>query len=175
MAKENFDQAFAFTIGIEKGYVNNPRDRGGPTKYGVTQATLSKWIRRPASIDDVKNLKLDTAHEIFKAWYWDAMSLDGVKGPIDACMFDIGIVSGISIPPKFAQSICNAHGSHLIEDGHLGPKSLEAINAMDTAVFIRDFSVKTENRFRAIVAHRPSQMVFLKGWLNRAHRLLQLI
>lgn len=173
---KNFDFAFQFTIGNEGKYSNHPRDRGGPTKYGITQADLSQWLEKPASIQDVKDMSLETAKAIYSAHYWNSLGLDHVHDSgVATCMFDIGVVCGISIPPKFAQSICNAHGAGLVQDGHLGPLSFAAINFLTPAVFIRDFSVKTESRFRGIVARNPSQGVFLKGWLARSHRLLTLI
>ena len=41
MAAGNFDDCLKFTLQFEGGFVNNPKDPGGPTNLGVTQATLS--------------------------------------------------------------------------------------------------------------------------------------
>ena len=41
----------------EGGYVNHPADKGGPTNFGITQDTLSRYIGRQALISDVKNLQ----------------------------------------------------------------------------------------------------------------------
>lgn len=48
----------------EGGYVNHPNDRGGPTKYGVTQKTLSRYYGYQASIEDVK-ISTNRSHMIF--------------------------------------------------------------------------------------------------------------
>ena len=50
----------------EGGYVNHPNDRGGPTKYGVTHKTLSRYLKREASIEDVKHMTEETAYEIYE-------------------------------------------------------------------------------------------------------------
>ncbi len=37
-------------------YTNHPKDRGGPTKYGITRATLSAWRGVSVTAKDVKAL-----------------------------------------------------------------------------------------------------------------------
>lgn len=173
----NFDFAFEFTVGNEGGYSNHPADRGGPTKFGITQKTLSLHFGRSASVGEVKGLSIDVAKSIYEKNYWFPMSLDELAGDaIPACIFDIGVVMGIGVAPKLAQRACNACGhSSLIVDGHMGPKTISAINDLDEAPFIKVFSSLIEARFRAIVSAHPTQKVFLNGWVNRAHRLLTLI
>ncbi len=174
--KTNFDLAFQFLLPNEGGYTNDKFDSGGPTNFGITQHDLSVYMGHPASVQDVKDMKIDTAAAIYKRSYWDSLGLDGVvNSGVATCMFDIGVVRGIGVPPKYAQNICNNHGALLAVDGHIGPKTLGAINALSPAVFIRDFSAMTEQGFRAIAARNPTQNKFLRGWVNRAHRLLTLI
>jgi lysozyme family protein len=170
-----FENAFAYTVGNEGSYSNDAHDSGGPTKFGITQHDLSVYFGRPASVQEVKDMGLDVAREIYEKRYWKPLACDQMPESIACCMFDIGVVRGIGVPPKYAQNICNNHGAHLAVDGHLGPLSVAAINEIEPAAFIRDFSAMAEAGFRAIVAARPSQHVFLKGWVNRARRLLTLI
>jgi len=174
--KSAFDQALDYTFANEGGFSNDKFDHGGATKFGITISELARWRKRSVSVAEVAALQADEAKAIYRAWYWDALDLDGVVHTGEQiCMFDIGVVMGIGIPPKFAQKICNNHGSHLAVDGHIGPLTLAAINALDEPVYIRDFSSMTEARFRGIVANNHTQAKFLKGWLNRAHRLLTLM
>jgi len=176
MEKTAFEKGLDYTFANEGGFSNDKADRGGATKFGITIGDLSKWRRRAVSIQEVRDLSADEAKAIYKAWYWDTLSLDQVRSEgVAICMFDIGVVRGIGVPPKYAQQICNSHGANLVVDGHVGPKTLLAVNALDPALFIRDFASKTKAGFYAIVAGRPSQIVFLKGWINRANRLLTLI
>lgn len=173
--KSAFEQALDYTFANEGGFSNDKFDHGGATKFGITIAELSRWRKKPVSVADVANMQVQEAMAIYKAWYWDSMDLDEIVHTGEQMsMFDIGVVMGIGIPPKFAQQICNAHGGNLVLDGHIGPKTIAGINSVVEAVFIRDFSSKTEARFRGIVAANGTQAKFLKGWLNRAHRLLTL-
>lgn len=173
--KSAFLQALDYTFANEGGFSNDKFDHGGATKFGITRAELGRWRKKNVSVADVAAMQAQEAMNIYKAWYWDSMDLDEVVHTGEQmCLFDIGVVMGIGIPPKFSQQICNDHGSHLTVDGHIGPLTLAEINKMIETVFIRDFSTKTEERFRGIAAANHSQVKFLKGWLNRAHRLLTL-
>ena len=58
-----FDQAFAIVIGEEGGYVNDPNDPGGETKYGIAKNSHPNV--------DIANLTLDQAKAIYKTEYWD--------------------------------------------------------------------------------------------------------
>lgn len=171
-----FDDAFSYTVGNEGGYTNDKNDSAGPTNWGITIHDLSVYLGRPASIQEVKDMTQETAKVIYSKNYWLPLDCDKLSStPVAECMFDIGVVRGIGVPPKYAQEICNNHGANLLLDGHIGPLTLDAINALDPGAFIRDFSTMTEAGFRAIVAGHPSQGVFLKGWVSRARRLLTLI
>jgi lysozyme family protein len=44
MAASNFDKCFKFILQFEGGFTNDPKDPGGPTNLGITQATLSAFI-----------------------------------------------------------------------------------------------------------------------------------
>lgn len=58
----NFEAAFQIVVGIEGGYVNNPADPGGETKYGLS--------KRANPDLDIANLTLDQAHAIYRTKYW---------------------------------------------------------------------------------------------------------
>ncbi len=172
----NFDDAFKYTVGNEGGYTNDKYDSGGPTNWGITQHDYAVFKGRPVSAADVKAMPISDAKTIYAKSYWLPVAADKlINSGVATCMFDIGVVRGIGVPPKYAQQICVNHGIALTQDGHLGPISIAAINSLDPATFIRDFSHMAENGFRSIAARRPTQNKFLRGWVNRARRLLTLI
>ncbi len=173
---DNLDRALKFTFVNEGGYSDEPADHGGATsQYGVTQEELARWRHHPVTKNDVRNMTAAEATAIYDSWYWKPLGCDKiVSSGVATCMFDIGVVRGIGVPPKYAQVICNNHGASLVVDGHIGPKSLAAINSLAPATFIHDFAARAEQGFRSIVDGNPSQHVFLKGWVARAKRLLTL-
>lgn len=177
-----FEQAFEYTVGNEGSYSNDKYDSGGPTKFGITIGDLSRWMGRPATTQEVKDMPLETARAIYEARYWKPLGCPGMKNTAMAiCMFDIGVVRGIGVPPKYAQEVCNewltqANMKLLTVDGHIGPVSLDIMNrVVSPKFFVQRFSAKAEAGFRAIVLRKPTQIVFIKGWTRRARRLLTLV
>ena len=49
---------------VEGGYSNHKDDPGGPSRYGVTIATLSDWRGEKCNIEDVSSLTEDEAKSI---------------------------------------------------------------------------------------------------------------
>jgi lysozyme family protein len=81
-----FDDAFALVIGVEGGYVNNPEDPGGETKFGISK-------RRYPTID-IKNLTIDQAKVIYRRDYWDAHDLDPRPWREALLVFDCAVNGG---------------------------------------------------------------------------------
>ncbi|MVO17393.1 glycosyl hydrolase 108 family protein [Parasedimentitalea huanghaiensis] len=69
------DEITAEIIKREGGYVNDPDDPGGPTKYGITIHTLRN-VRGKADISDVRSLTVDDAVDVFKRYYFQEPRID---------------------------------------------------------------------------------------------------
>lgn len=166
-----FCDALNYLLIDEGGYCNVPGDSGGPTKYGITQSDLSHYLGRQATIADVQSMTVATAGQIYWARYWTPMHLDQITDPKKAtALLDIGAVCGIGTAAHLAQEACHIAHSTLVLD----PPTILAINAMSRAGFIEAFEKIDEERFEAIAAAHEQDVKFLKGWLNRARRLLTL-
>lgn len=157
----------------EGGYVNHPNDRGGPTKYGITQKTLSRYLGHQVSIEDVKNMTKETAYEIYERDYYKGPRLDTLPEEIRPVVTDASVLYGPKRAIMFLQNIVNEAGFGPISvDGVLGPmtrsKVLEAVEAMGPW-FINAYVEERIMFCERIVANNPSQSVFLKGWTNRAN------
>jgi len=157
----------------EGGYVNHPNDRGGPTKYGITQRTLSRYLGREATIEDVKNMTQETAYEIYERDYYKGPRIDTIPTEIQAVVTDASVLYGPKRAIIFLQNIVNEAGFGPIStDGILGPntrnKVIEAYNNMKE-YFINAYVEERIMFCKRIVANNPSQSVFLKGWTNRAN------
>lgn len=169
------EKALNYTFKNEGGYSDHPLDRGGPTRFGITIGTLSRHRGKICTANDVKTMPKSEAVQIYEERYWKPLGCNLISNVnVAICLFDIGVVRGIGIPPKYAQQICNLHGAKLTLDGKIGPFTAAAINRLEPSAFIRSFSGMAEQGFRDIVARKPSQKVFIKGWVNRARRLLTL-
>jgi hypothetical protein len=149
-------------------FVNDPLDRGGPTRYGITQNTLSHFIGRTASVDEVRNISMSTVTEIYRHLYWNPVKGDNIQDQrLATAIFDISVLAGPSAAIRMAQAAVGA-----VTDGIMGPKTLAAINTCDADRALQSISLKACTYYTAIVLRDASQTKFLAGWQLRAHRLL---
>lgn len=126
MAAGNFEKCLGFMLQFEGGFVNDPKDPGGPTNLGVTQATLSAFLGRQATIAEVKALTPDKVAPIYRFKFWDHVSGDDLPVGLDLAVYDFGVHSG---PSRGVISLQRA--LKLADDGKLGPVTLAAAQKAD--------------------------------------------
>jgi lysozyme family protein len=166
------EEALAFTLGNEGGYVNHPADPGGPTNFGIIQKNLNKWNAAHPDLGfpgDVRALTREQAERMYRTDYW---RWDGIASPSIAIkLFDIGVNCGPGTAVKLLQAAVNKLVNPPIDpDGHLGPATLGAANAQPPEALMGAICQVQSDYYHSLVASDPSQSAFLKGWLNRAAR-----
>lgn len=167
------DQMIEDVIKREGGYVDHPADRGGPTKYGITQKTLDGWLN---SLDatirkywpvDVRHLKQKEAKTIYGALYYKDPGINQLPRRVQPLAFDAAVHHGPAQAVKMLQAACAQAGYDPGPlDGIVGTRTIEAAHRYDRAM-LDDYLSMRADFMRAIVARDPSQAVFLAGWLNR--------
>ncbi len=96
MSAENFPAALKFTLEFEGGKSNDPRDPGGRTAFGVTQATFSHWLRaRGAAGRSVYSITPEEYSAIYRHEYWNAVGGDDLPAGVDLIAFDIAVNMGV--------------------------------------------------------------------------------
>ena len=146
----------------EGGYVNNPKDYGGETKYGISKRSYPEL--------DIANLTEADAIAIYKRDYWDKMRLDEIKEQVIADeLFDTGVNAGWSRAVKFLQEGLNLlTGSTLVVDGLMGAITLKTVNDYRyTGALMTILNGFQFEHYRKIVEKDPSQRQFLRSWLSR--------
>ncbi len=196
-----FQSAFADLLGIEGGYVNDPDDHGGATKYGISLRFLSSEGafdldqdgRKDFDLDfdgdidgdDIRALTPDHAQALYWRCFWLRVMADSWPPPIGEMLFDQAVNGGVLAAKKLLQeaiNLCLYHAvksapATLVVDGQLGDKSRTAfdwlLSRSDDAMdeLICAFREAVRNRYRAIVQRYPAQQRFLRGWLARAEKL----
>lgn len=83
-----FPAAFTHVIGIEGGYVNDPNDLGGETKYGISKRAYPK--------EDIPSLTLERAQELYQRDYWDAAGCEALPWAQALMVFDAAVNQGVS-------------------------------------------------------------------------------
>ena len=76
------DQILDDVIRREGSYVHDPQDRGGPTKYGITQRTLRAWRGQAVTAEDVRQVTRDEARAIYRRRYVDDPGFARLPDPL---------------------------------------------------------------------------------------------
>ena len=88
----NFDRAVAIILHLEQGYVNDPDDPGGETKYGISKRTYPN--------EDIKNLTPERATAIYRADFW-LPECEVLPWPLALYVFDVSVNSGATRARSF--------------------------------------------------------------------------
>jgi lysozyme family protein len=129
----NIEQFLDELIKREGGYVNNPADRGGATKFGITEAVA----RANGFKGHMRDLPLDMAKGIYRKQYWISPRFDQVNVISNAVaeeLLDTGVNCGTGFAKPLLQralNLLNNQGkgrwSDLVVDGIYGPATLNAL------------------------------------------------
>lgn len=93
--QSNFAKSLAAVLKSEGGYVNNPRDPGGATNKGITQATYDAWNdSAKRARQNVQFIHDDEVQAIYRERYWDTVHGDELPSGIDYAVFDYAVNSG---------------------------------------------------------------------------------
>jgi len=164
-------------IDREGRYVNHPADRGGPTRWGITEAVA----RAQGYAGEMRTLPRAEAAAIYRRIYWLRPGYDrvGLRAPkIAAELFDTGVNMGIATATGFLQRALNALNRSardypdIAVDRDIGPRTLSALDAFlrvrgkgGETVLLRAMEALQGERYIALAERRPSQEAFLYGWL----------
>jgi lysozyme family protein len=146
----NFDQIFDRLIGHEGGYVNHPDDPGGETKYGIS--------KRSYPYLDIRKLTRDEAKTIYRKDFWEPLHGDALHDGVAFQLFDFAVNSGIDTAIRYYQRALG-----VADDGHFGPKSLAATQAMSESDQIMRLCAERLDYMRRL----STWPTFGKGWAGR--------
>jgi len=172
------DRMIDALIGREGDYVNHPADKGGPTRFGITEAVA----RAHGYAGAMKQLPREDAAGIYRRLYWLRPKFDQVeqRAPnVAAELFDTGVNMGPSVAATFLQralTALNRNGQDypdLTPDGRIGTQTLAALDAFLKArgkkggetVLLRALEALQGERYLRLAERRPANEAFLYGWL----------
>jgi len=145
-----FDKAFAKLIDHEGGLVNNPADKGGLTKYGISQRAYPHL--------DIASLTLQDVRELYKRDYWDRAQCDRLHPDVAFQVFDGAVNSGMGNSIRWLQEAAG-----VAVDGIVGPLTLRKVGDMDTGIIIARYN-GVRLKFMASLS---TWDVFSRGWARR--------
>ena len=185
---DNFHRVHAFTAHWEGGFSDHPADTGGLTAYGASLKFVQgiaatqqgrDWLQRigfrlPVNKASMRSVTPDMAEAMFKREFWDRLRLDDMPFRLACALYDAAVNSGCAQSVRLAQRGYNAcvgpYGVKIEVDGILGPRTRASL-ACDTDALIRAVIQARRAFYEGLARDKPSQAVFLEGWLNRADSL----
>ena len=153
---KNFDEIIEQVLEHEGGYVNDPKDLGGETKYGITKRFYPEL--------NIKELTIKKAKQIYKQDYWDKNKVESLPQNLWHIYFDMCVNMGKRTAVKVLQRAAVNKGRDIEVDGGLGPMTIGALKGVELDR-VRAFRVKY---YVDLITARPEQEKFFLGWFRRA-------
>ena len=159
--RDNFSNLMGLVLQSEGGFVDDPLDPGGPTKFGITLATLSDARGKPAAKADISDLTRDEASALYRQHYWDKISADALPSGVDYAVFDAAVNSGPKQAALWLQTLLRVNA-----DGVIGPLTLAAVANVDGPSLINAYCDKRLATLRSLASFNR----FGRGWQSRIER-----
>lgn len=162
----DFDEAVTRTLEFEGGgkLHNNPGDRGGLTKWGISQNAFPGL--------DIANLTEEQAQFIYRNNYWNKVEADKLPDQLAHHVFDAAVNMGPHRAAELLQQSINLiattrGGPGVVVDGGIGPQTLKAVAAYKPDQLTTMFRhLRSTEYVRQAVENGKGKFLF--GWLNRA-------
>ena len=164
---ERFERIFDYLLRVEGGYSDDENDKGGKTKYGITEEEARDFGYK----GDMQDLTKDFAKNIYLKKYYLGNKLDKVvddKVALSIC--DWAVNSGRNGTKNAQITINQLTNANLDVDGIIGNKTLEALNSIDPGKFLEVYHNLQRIYYKGKVEADRTQEGFLTGWLNRVQR-----
>ncbi|UWQ34630.1 peptidoglycan-binding protein [Leisingera sp. M527] len=173
-------------VAREGGFVNDPDDPGGATKYGVTIGTLRRLgldVTGDGDVDagDVKALTRAQAVAIFIRHYFEAPRIASLPECLQATVFDMYVNAG-SNAVRILQRLLRDMGYRVAVDGTIGPQTAGAAADAATvdATGLRDaYGIARRNYYFRLADRRPASRKYARtraggkgGWIKRAEEFI---
>ena len=173
-------------VSREGGYVNDPDDPGGATKFGVTIHTMRNLgldLDQDGDVDarDVKLLTVRQATDIFVKHYFERPRISLLPTELQATVFDMYVNAGGNAV-KILQRLIADFGETVTVDGARGPKPAAAVaRAMQKAdgFLVDAYGIARRNYYYALADRRPASRKYARrrdggkgGWIVRAEEFI---
>lgn len=167
----SLSRALVFTLKEEGGYVNHPKDPGGATNKGITQAVYNRYRADSGQpLQSVRAITDDEVYRIYESSYWKdgkCPQLNEWSSRVAVAHFDACVNTGIRQAARFLQRALQVN-----DDGVIGPVTLGTYKKADKDLLLVRMIEQRENFHLDLVVNRTSQFIpFLKGWMFRIRRL----
>ncbi|WP_411890467.1 holin-associated N-acetylmuramidase [Yoonia sp. SDW83-1] len=173
-------------VAREGGYVNDPDDPGGATKYGVTIHTMRRLgldLDDDGDVDeaDVKVLTKVKAVSIFVEHYFRRPKIDQLPEVLHATVFDMYVNAGANAV-TILQRLLGDMRIPVKVDGVIGPRTIAATKkALEAAPnhFVDAYGIARRNYYYDLADRRGNSRKYARrrdggkgGWILRAEEFI---
>ena len=160
--RERFERLIGFVLAHEGGYVNDPTDPGGETKYGISKRSYPRL--------DIKNLTIEDAKGIYYQDWWLPLKCPQIHDDKVAQKYlDTCVNTGKGTGTKILQRALQMIGYRITVDGAIGPKTLAAVNAADPQALLVAMRQQQKAHYEQLIQKNPKLEKFRRGWMARAN------
>ncbi|EMX0849569.1 peptidoglycan-binding protein [Pluralibacter gergoviae] len=167
-----FQHALDFVLSKEGGYVNDPTDKGGETKYGISDKRDGLADGRTDVDGDgkpdtrIKDLTEEQAGQIYYRDYWYPSYCPQWPDGISLFVFDSAVQHGVKKAIQLLQDAVS-----VTSDGIVGPKTITAVTSADPEWLLTRCFLRRSRYYANIIKANPAQGKYLNGWHNRLDEL----
>jgi len=159
---ERFLRAVEVVLKHEGGYVHDPRDPGGETKYGISKRSYPSL--------DIASLTREDAIAIYYRDFYSKYGYGRLNDEAVATkVFDMAVNMGPATAHRLLQEALVFLGYDIAVDGIIGPQTIVAANRADPRRLLQVLRWLAAHHYYRIAAQRPQSRAFLIGWLRRAY------
>ncbi len=173
-------------VAREGGYVDDPDDPGGATKYGVTIHTMRRLGLDLTgdgivNAEDVKVLSHRQAVDIFVRHYFQKPGIARLPEVLQSSVFDMYVNAGAQAV-RILQTLLGEMKFEVVVDGVIGPQTARASHAAapPDPMQLRDaYGVARRNYYFLLADRRPASRKYARnrsggkgGWISRAETFL---
>ena len=162
MTRQRFENLIGMILNHEGGYVNDPVDPGGETKYGISKRTYPYL--------DIKNLTIEQAKDIYYRDWWLRLRCNEIQDDriaqklLDTCI-NVGAMTGVRI---LQRALCDV-GQPVSIDGLIGPQTIGAANRADSVQLLAAMRYHQTMHYKRLIERNPKLAKFERGWMARAN------
>ncbi len=162
MSRERFEGLIGKILNHEGGYVDDPVDPGGETKYGISKRSYPHV--------DIKALTEAQAKDIYYRDWWLRLRCNEIQDNRIAQKYldtsiNVGPRNGVRI---LQRALCDV-GEAVVIDGIIGPKTLAATNRADPDKLLASMRYHQAQHYKKLIDRNPELARFERGWMNRAN------
>ena len=184
MKRPDFGLAVETVLEHEGGFVDDPKDTGGATNWGISLRFLRELedadgdgyrdgdLDRDGDVDaaDIRRMTRAQAVELYRRHFWEPGGYVRLGSSLIATkLFDLAVNMGPRPAHRLAQQGLRAVGYQVTPDGFLGPKTVARIleaPPLELAAAIRS---EAAGFYRVLIALKPVREKYRDGWLRRAY------